>query len=115
MFLWSLVFGAWSFGQDLHLPPGPTDAPSLTQVIEKITPLDLHQRENEIFTRVTSGNVPNFLRNLSPVQVTNVANGKTNRATFFVMPDYLAIGSDADYFLTPISPNTAQKIADVTG
>ena len=40
------------------------------------------------------------------------AEGKTNTATFYVTPDYLAIGSDEDYFLIPISPNTAQRIAD---
>jgi hypothetical protein len=115
MFLWSLMFGSWSFGQTLHLPPRPADAPSGTQFITKITSLDLQPRENEIFTQIISGNVPNFLRHFSPVHVTNVANGKTNHATFFVTPDYLAVGSDDDYFLTPISPNTAQKIADVTG
>lgn len=118
MFLWSLVIGAWSFAthaQTLRLPLRPASAPSGTQVIEKITSLDLHDREIEIFTQVTSGNVPNFLRSLSPVQVTNVSSGKTNRATFFVAPDYLAVGSDDDYFLTPISPNTGQKIANFTG
>src|SRR5690349_19458901 len=114
MFLWSLVFGSWSFGQTLRLPPRPPNAPTGTQFINKIPTLDLQSRENEIFTQFISGNAPNFLRNLSPIRVTNVANGKTNHATFFVTPDYLAVGSDDDYFLTPISPNTAQKIADVT-
>ena len=115
MFLCSLMFGSWSFGQTLHLPPRPADSASGAQFITKITSLDLQPRENEIFTQIISGNVPNFLRHFSPVHVTNVANGKTNHATFFVIPDYLAVGSDDDYFLTPISPNTAQKIADVTG
>jgi hypothetical protein len=117
MFLWSLVFGAWCFeasAQTLRLPPRPANAPHGTAFIEKITPLDLHERENEIFTQVTSGNIPNFLRKLRPVQVTNVFNGRTNRATCYVTPDYLAVGSDDDYFLIPISPNTAQRIADVT-
>ena len=40
------------------------------------------------------------------------AGDKTNIATFFVAPDYLAIGSDENYFLAPISPGTAQRIAD---
>jgi hypothetical protein len=117
MFLWSLVFGSWSFSasaQTLQLPARPPNAPTGTQFIQKITPLDLQSRESEIFTQVTSGNVPNFLRALSPIQVTNIFNGRTNRATFLVTPDYLAIGSDDDYFLTPISPVTAQKIADIT-
>ncbi len=48
-----------------------------------------------------------------PVTVT-LGVGKTT-ATYFVTPDYLAIGSDQDYFLTPLSPDTAQKIADLAG
>ena len=64
---------------------------------------------------MTSGNVPNFLRNLCPIQVTNVVSGRTDHATFYGTPDYLAVGSDDDYFLTPISPYTAQKIADIAG
>jgi hypothetical protein len=112
------VFAAWSFSanaQTLQLPPRPPNAPNGTTFIEKIALLDLQQREIEIFTQVTSGNIPNFLRKLCPVRVTNIFNGRTNRATFFVTPDYLAVGSDDDYFLTPISPNTAQRIADVAG
>src|SRR5262249_52496404 len=70
-------------------------------------------REKEVFAQVTSGNVPDFLRRLCPVQVTNLFEGKTNWATFYVTPDYLAVGLDEDYFLTQISPNTAQRIADV--
>jgi hypothetical protein len=34
------------------------------------------------------------------------------KATFFVAPDYLALGSDDDFFLTPLTPLTAQAIAD---
>jgi hypothetical protein len=41
-----------------------------------------------------------------------VGEGATNSATFYATPDYLAIGSDDDYFLIPISPNTGQRIAD---
>jgi hypothetical protein len=112
------VFGTWSFNtsaQTLALPPRTPTALSGTEFIAKITPLDLRQRENEIFTQITSGNVPNFLRNLCSIQVTNVVSGRTNCATFYATPDYLAVGSDDDYFLTPISPYTAQKIANIAG
>ena len=117
MFLWSLVFGASCFhasAQTLNLPSRPTKAPTGTQFIDKIAPLDLPQRENEIFAQIISGNVPNFLLTLCSISITNTSNGVTNRATYYITPDYLAVGSDEDYFLTPISPNTAQKIADAT-
>ncbi len=98
--------------QVLDLPSRPANAPSGTEFIRRVTLLELAEREKEVFAQVTSGNVPDFLRRLSPVQVTNVFEGRTNTATFYVTPDYLAVGSDEDYFLTQISPNTAQKIAD---
>lgn len=118
MFLWSLGLGAWSFrasAQTIQLPSRPINALSGSQVIEKIAPVDLQKRENAIYAQIASGNVPNFFRNLCPVQATNIVDGKTNQATFYVTPDYLAVGSDDDYFLTQISPITAQKIADATG
>jgi hypothetical protein len=36
-------------------------------------------------------------------------------ATMDVMPDYLAIGSDDDFIRMPMTPQTAQKIADAFG
>jgi hypothetical protein len=118
MFLWSLGFGGWCFAaaaQTLSLPPRRAEALTGTAFVHRTATFDLRDRENEIFAQITSGNVPNFLRQLIPIAVTNVFDGKTNHATYYVTPDYLAIGSDDDYFLTPVSPNTAQKIADATG
>ena len=119
-----LGYGAWPLGlgtlllctslhaQTLDLPPRPIGALSGTEFARRITPLDLTEREKEIVAQVTSGNVPNFLRKLCPVPATSVGEGATNSATFYATPDYLAIGSDDDYFLIPVSPNTGQRIAD---
>jgi hypothetical protein len=98
--------------QTLDLPPRPANALSGSEFAERIGPLDLAEREQEVITQVTAGNVPGFLRKLCPVAVTNVVSGRTDSATFYVTPDYLAIGSDEDYFLVPISPGTAQRIAN---
>jgi len=97
--------------QTLDLPQRPANAIPGTEFARRITPLSLHEREKEILDQITSGNVPDFLRKLVPVPA---ADGNTNTATFYATPEYLAVGSDADYFLTPISPNTAQRIADLT-
>ncbi|NOS68399.1 MAG: hypothetical protein HOP33_00515 [Verrucomicrobia bacterium] len=61
---------------------------------------------------VALGYVPQFLTRLCPVNVTNISDGRTNIGTFHVAPDYLAIGNDDDYLLTPLTPRTAQGIAD---
>jgi hypothetical protein len=99
-------------GQSLDLPPRSADALSGSEFAARVAAKELPEREEAAFKEITSGNVPNFLRKLCPVSVTNVAGSNTNKATFYVTADYLAIGSDDDYFLMPISPNTGQRIAD---
>ena len=115
--IWSILLyaGSTAFGQILNSPPRATNAPSGSELIQRLTPLDLKAREEEIFAQVAAGNVPAFLRRLCPVTVTNVAEDRASTVTFFVTPDYLAVGSDADYFLAPLTPATAQRIADFAG
>jgi len=98
--------------QTLNLPARATNALGGAEFARRIASLDLAAREQEIYAQVMAGNVPGFLRKLCPVPARNVIEGKIDSGTYYVTPDYLAIGSDNDYFLTPISPNTAQRIAD---
>ena len=83
--------------------------------IQRISSADLADRERQIYSEITTGNAPGFLRQFQPVTVRNVSGGLTNIATVFVAPDYLALGTDEDYFLTPMTPLTAQRIADRLG
>ncbi len=83
-----------------------------TEFAKRIMLLEFSERERETVAQVISGNVPSFLRKLCPVTVMAVAEGKTNRATFYATPDYLAVGSDDDYFLLNLSPNMGQRLAD---
>ena len=108
----ALLLCASLHAQTLDLPPRSDSTLTGTEFARRVTPLDLAEREKEIVAQITSGNVPNFLRKLCPVPATSRWDSTTNVATFYATPDYLAIGSDDDYFLTPISPNTAQRIAD---
>ena len=103
------------FGDELKIPARPASAKSGTEFAKEIEALELEQREERIFSEIIGGNIPDFLRQLSPVSVTNVLKGKTNVAIFFATPDYLAVGSNEDYFLAPMTPFTAQKIADTLG
>jgi hypothetical protein len=107
-----VCFANGSLAQVLQLPPRPTNAPDGDVFAEKIIDLDLAQRERAVSDAIFAGNVPDFLHKFCPVTVTNVADGVTNVGVFFVAPDYLAIGSEENYFLTPVSPGTAQRIAD---
>ncbi|MEO7677212.1 MAG: hypothetical protein ABIV39_10660, partial [Verrucomicrobiota bacterium] len=98
--------------QNLNAPARGLSARPGTEVAVAIQALSLESREDLLFSEAMGGNIPSFLRKLSPVTVTNISHGKTNRGTLFVIPDYFAVGSDEDYFLTPMTPFTAQKLAD---
>lgn len=106
---------SWSaFSQTLQLPPRPGDAMSGTSLTRQIHSLPLRERENIIASEILAGNVPATLRALHPVNMRVTVGTTTNIATLYVTPDYLSIGSDADALLTPMTPATAQRIADAT-
>ncbi len=98
--------------QTLPLPARQPHAVAGGDFARQISSLPLADREQAILAEVLSGNVPEFLRRLCPITITNVADGRTNSATFYVAPDYLAVGDNEDHFLTPMTPMTAQVIAD---
>ncbi len=97
--------------QTLNLPPRPTNAPTASQWTNMVWQLSRDEREQWIYAQVISGNVPNWMRTLKPISVS--IGGHT--ATYYVTPDYLAIGSDTDYFLQPTTPLLAQRLADQIG
>jgi hypothetical protein len=99
----------------LDLPQRAGEAPGGAEISRDIRTLDLGAREERIFAEISQGNVPTWLRELRPVEVIGEVNGRRHRVTFWVTPDYLAVGSDSDYFLIPLSAQTAQRIADLVG
>ncbi|NJD19400.1 MAG: hypothetical protein FIA95_08990 [Gemmatimonadetes bacterium] len=101
--------------RELSLPPRPAGAPGGSEIARQVRSLDLEAREERICAEIARGNVPDRLRRLRPVEVTRELDGRTHRATFWVAPDYLAVGSDEDPFLVPLTPQTAQRIADLVG
>ncbi len=92
-----------------NLPARPAEAMTGSAFATRVATLDLAAREVAIVAEVQRGNVPDFWRHFVEVKLADGA------ATIQVAPDYLAVGSDQDYFLTPLSPATAQTIADQLG
>jgi hypothetical protein len=90
------------------LPPRPADAPSGSAFFKQIESLSPREREAAILKEIGRGNVPPFLRNFVPIHV-QIAQHK---ATYFVMPDYLSVGDDNDFFRLPMTPMTARALAD---
>ncbi len=99
----------------LNLPDRRADALSGSGFEEQIRSLPLAAREEAIFEQVLSGNVPDFLRELIPVTVKRLAGEDSVTVTYFVTPDYLAVGDDDDYFLMPTTPLLAQRIGNEIG
>lgn len=99
-------------GQTLPLPPRQANALTRTEIIQLITPLSREAREDSLFSQIVSGNVPDFMRTLVPVTSSESIGGKVYFVTYYVTPDYLAVGSDDAYFLAPMTPLLAQRLAD---
>lgn len=71
------------------------------------------QRDSMALQLLLDGNMPSFLNRFVPIH-TNIKNGagKTIKATYYVMPDYLSIGTNDDWARIPLTPQAAQLIAD---
>jgi Secretion system C-terminal sorting domain len=101
-----------SFAQTLPLPPRSADAPSRDEIIATITPLSRESREDVLFRQIMDGNIPDFMRTLVPVTSSASIGGTLYSVTYYVTPDYFAVGSEERYFLAPMTPLLAQRIAD---
>ncbi len=105
-----------AFAQSLPLPPRPTDAPGGRQFAQSISPLPAPpdpQRESLIYDQIAAGNIPAWMRRLVRVSTNALIAGVNHTVNFFVTPDYLAVGSDDDYFLTPMTPLLAQRVCQL--
>lgn len=112
LFMAGLCVSLINKGQTLNVPARNSNAMNGDQFVAAISPLSFTNRENLIYQEVIRGNIPDFYRTLSPVTSTAVISGSVQSVTYYAIPDYLAIGCDTNYFLCPMSPIVAKKIAD---
>ncbi|MDP3830695.1 MAG: hypothetical protein Q8Q47_05470, partial [Ignavibacteriaceae bacterium] len=107
-----LLFSELNYTQTLQLPPRQQNALSGTVFANLIWNMPLEQREEEIYSQIMSGNIPDFMRLLKQVTSSATISGNNYEVNYFVVPDYLSVGSDSDYFLIPMTPLLAQRIAN---
>ena len=101
------------FGQNFEIPPRSQNAFSGSAWATSVMNLSRVDRENNILNQVlVLGNVPEFLRKKIIIKFDIQIDNKNYSVEYFSMPDYFAIGSDADYFLIPITPILAEKIGN---
>ncbi len=100
----------------LNIPDRDPAAETGSEFMKRISDLSLDEREGEIYCAAASGNIPAFLRETVTIRgVFNDLNGTPHTLEYEVMPDYLAIGSDDDFCRIPMTPVTAQRLADLFG
>lgn len=77
-------------------------------------PYKWQQRDSFALKEIFAGNIPSFFKKFVPVhvQITDSSTGKMIKATYYVAPDYLSVGTNNDWARINITPYAAQKIAD---
>lgn len=110
--LLALCFSCTGY-KKLALPARPEAALSGSDFYRKAAAYDWQQRDSLAVREILNGNLPAFLRKFVAIPVTATDSaGNPMQATFYVLPDYLAVGHDADWARVPLTPMAAQQLAD---
>jgi hypothetical protein len=97
----------------LPLSSGPSGAMTGSQFYNLADSMKWDHREPIAQQQILAGNIPPFLRKLTPVHTSITdSTGRKIKAVFYVTPDYLSIGNEKDWARVPLTPMTAQAIAD---
>ncbi len=98
------------------IPPRPAGAASGSEFGHRTARLTGPERQRQAVMEIVSGNVPTFLRQLVPLHLSrNLAGGEVLEGVVWVMPDYLAIGSDEDFLHIPLTYPSATAVANQFG
>ena len=97
----------------LSVPKRDIAAPTGNAFYHSVFTFSLAERELFAKEQILSGNVPYFLRKMTRINTSiTTLEGQIIKAFYFVSPDYLAIGSEDNFARIPLTPLTAQTIAD---
>jgi hypothetical protein len=96
----------------LNIPERDADAMDGSDFVTQLTGHSIADRERAVVREILSGNVPSFSRKFRAIKLCQTVDVDTFELIYFVACDYLAIGSDQDYLYIPLTPSTAQYLAD---
>ncbi|MBS1642611.1 MAG: hypothetical protein JST94_01890 [Bacteroidetes bacterium] len=98
----------------LQTPQPNVNAINGNQFYKTVAAWKWKERDSLAVKEILSGNIPSFLKKFVRINVQcfDSVNKKIIHAYYFVAPDYLSIGSNANWARVPLTPMAAQKIAD---
>jgi hypothetical protein len=98
------------------IPSRPQDGISGSEFARRTAGMSGADRQQAALAELRRGNIPEFLRNLKPVTLSYAPSGQDAlTAVIWVMPDYLAIGSNEDFLRIPLTYSSATAIANDWG
>ena len=98
------------------IPARSARADTGSNVMERLMSQGGARRDAAVTEELLAGNVPAHLRHLTPISIDGtLSDGQKVKVTICVTPDYLAVGSDADYVRIPLGLPAAARIADQFG
>jgi hypothetical protein len=98
------------------IPARLAGAPTGKKFAASIEQMSGAEREALIQQQLLSGNIPDFLRRLVPIRLNAPRpDGHVVQVVVCAASDYLAIGTDSDYFLIPVRLETALMMANQFG
>jgi hypothetical protein len=113
LFLFLIFIAACNSPKYLSLPVRADNSETGSKFYESIFAVNRIVREKIAANEILKGNIPSFLRKFVKITTSIITpDGKKVNAVYFVLPDYLSIGSDIDFARIPLTPMTAQYIAD---
>ncbi len=96
-----------------RIPARPSGAPAGAAMADRLPDAAGPARDTAVTRALLAGNLPDFQRQLQPVTMTGPdGRGGQSRITLCVMPDYLALGTDADFLRVPMGLPAASRIAE---
>jgi hypothetical protein len=97
----------------IETPKPSVTALNGTAFYKSVFALNWKERDSLATDEIINGNIPHFFKKFVPVSIQAIdTTGNILRAVIYVSQDYLAIGNDHDFARIPLTPMTAQKIAD---
>jgi hypothetical protein len=98
------------------IPPRLPEAMTGSQFADSISQMSGEERENSILRELLEGNLPPFLRKFVPVTFRyRYSRERTVSATVFVMPEYLAVGTNNNFLRVPMNFPAALTVAERFG